>query len=195
MRHAFVLCSALILAGCGSLGTLDASKKQKADIADYDHVVVGEFTAGGDRIKAKPEEVEAGRRAFSEKIVEELRALNAFDSVEPGEASAMPALKISGTVDQWQPGNVAARTLVGFVGISEFDATVIFSDAATGEELGRLAVNRNSWPLPVGSASNVVQSVDFHMHQAAHRIAAELAKAKGVPPPPPVPEPEGASTR
>ena len=39
-------------------------------------------------------------------------------SVEPGETAAAPALKISGTVDQWQPGNVAALTLVGFVGIS-----------------------------------------------------------------------------
>ena len=190
MRNAFVLCGALILAGCGSLGTLDASKKNKAEIADYEHVVVGEFTAEGERIKAKPEEVEAGRQAFSAKIVEELRKLGAFETVEAGEPVHSPALRISGTVDQWQPGNVAARTLVGFVGMSEFDATVVFSDAAGGEELGRLKVNRNSWPLPIGSASNVVQSVDFHMHQAAKRIAAELAKAKGLA----VPEPEAAGT-
>lgn len=180
MRNAFVLCGALLLAGCGSLGTLDASKRNKAEIADYDHVVVGEFTAEGERIKAKPEEVEAGRRAFSEKIVEELRQVDAFETIGPGETAGGPALMISGTVDQWQPGNVAARTLVGFMGMSEFDATVVFSDAASGEELGRLKVNRNSWPLPIGSASNVVQSVDFHMHQAAKRIASELAKAKGI---------------
>ena len=190
MRNAFVLWGALMLAGCGSLGKLDASKKNRADIADYEHVLVGEFSAEGERIKAKPEEVEAGRRAFSEKIVEELVKLGAFDRIEAGETADGPALKISGTVDQWQPGNVAARTLVGFVGMSEFDATVIFSDAASGEELGRLKVNRNSWPLPIGSASNVVQSVDFHMHQAAKRIAAELAKAKGIA----VPEPETAGT-
>jgi hypothetical protein len=102
-----------------------------------------------------------------------------------------PALKISGNIEEWKAGNVAARTLVGFVGMSEFDATVVFSDLATGEELGRLKVNRNSWPLPIGTAVNVVQSVEFHMHQAARRIAHELAKAKGLA----VREPETAGGR
>jgi hypothetical protein len=190
MRHAFVLGLMLALAGCGSLGKLDASKAHKAEIADYDRVIVGEFVAVGDRIRAEPEVVDAGRLAFSEKIVEELRATSAFASVEAGTTSDTPALKVSGTIEQWQVGNIAARTLVGFAGMSEFDATVIFADAASGEELGRLKVNRNSWPLPIGSAANVVQSVDFHMHQAAKRIAAELAKAKGII----VPEPEPAGT-
>lgn len=180
MRHAFVLGMMLATAGCGSLGTLDASKARKAEIADYQHVVVGEFAVAGERIKAKPEEVDAGRQAFAEKIVEALAKTNAFETVELGETSGTPALKVSGTIEQWQVGNIAARTLVGFVGMSEFDATVVFSDLATGEELGRLKVNRNSWPLPIGSASNVVQSVDFHMHQAAKRVAAELAKTKGI---------------
>ena len=91
MRNAFVLCGALMLAGCGSLGTLDASKRNKAEIADYDHVVVGEFTAEGERIKAKPEEVDAGRRAFSEKIVEELRQVEAFETIGAGETAGSPA--------------------------------------------------------------------------------------------------------
>ena len=186
MRPAFLLFLAVSLAGCGSLGKLDASKKQKAEIADYDRVVVGEFVPTGDRIRAEPEVLEAGRLAFSEKIVEALRESNAFASVEAGDTAEPPALKISGTIEQWQTGNIAARTLVGFVGMSEFDATVVFSDAASGEELGRLKVNRNSWPLPIGSATNVVQSVDFHMEQAARRVAAELAKAKGIV----LPEPE-----
>ena len=107
-------------------------------------------------------------------------------------ARPLPAAGKSGGIVQQiknfiaQPAVAKSLPLVGFVGMSEFDATVIFSDAASGEELGRLKVNRNSWPLPIGSASNVVQSVDFHMHAAAKRVAAELAKAKGII----VPEPE-----
>lgn len=195
MRHAFVLGWILATTGCGSLGTLDASKARKAEIGDYDRVVVGEFTADGERIQAKREDVDAGRRGFAEKIVEELRALQVFESVELGDSAAASSLRIAGSVDQWQPGNVAARTLVGFVGMSEFDATVIFSNAASGRELGRLTVNRHSWPLPIGSASNVVQSVDFHMQQAARRIAAELAKAKGIEVPEPQAEPAAAGGR
>ena len=91
-----------------------------------------------------------------------------------------PALQITGSVDQWEPGNLAARSLVGFVGKSEFDATVVISDLATGEELGRIVIDRNSWPLPIGASTNLVQSVDFLMTQAARRVAQELAKEKGV---------------
>ena len=180
MRPALLLLLAISLAGCGSVGKLDASKKQKADIADYDHVVVGEFVATGDRIRAKPEEVEAGRAAFSEKIANALRKANAYETVELGETSQAPALKISGTIEQWQIGNIVARSLIGFVGMSEFDATVIVSDLASGEELARIKVNRNSWPLPVGTGVNLVLSVDVLMRQAARRVAAELARTKGI---------------
>jgi hypothetical protein len=93
---------------------------------------------------------------------------------------ATPALKISGSIDEWKPGNVAARTLVGFVGGSGFEATVIVSDLESGEEFARLKVNRNSWPLPIGSAANVVQSVELFMQLGARRVAHEMAKAKGL---------------
>jgi len=72
---------------------------------------------------------------------------------------------------------------VGFVGKSEFNATIVISDLETGTELGRILVDRNSWPLPIAASTNVVQSVEFLMHQAAKRVATELAEAKGVKPP------------
>jgi hypothetical protein len=184
MRNALVLVPVFLLAACGSLGTLQASKERRAQIADYERVVVGEFTADDDP------GAEEGRGAFRAKIAEELRAVRAFDEVLLDDPGA-PALKIDGNIEEWQVGNVAARSLVGFVGMSEFDATVVFSDLATGEELGRLKVNRNSWPLPIGTAVNVVQSVEFHMKQAARRIAHELAKAKGLA----VSEPEAGGGR
>lgn len=184
MRNVLVLVLVLFLAACGSLGTLHASRERRAQIADYQRVVVAEFTHDDDP------GAEEGRDAFRAKIAEELRAVRAFGEVAMDHAEA-PALKISGNIEEWKVGNVAARTLVGFVGMSEFDATVVFSDLATGEELGRLKVNRNSWPLPIGTAVNVVQSVEFHMNQAARRIAHELAKAKGLA----VQEPQAAGGR
>jgi len=184
MRHAFVLLLALLLAGCGSLGTLKASKDERARIADYERVVVGEFA-----FDAADKGADEGRELFRASIAEELRKVRAFAEVTVGEGTA-PALKISGEITEWQIGNVAARSLVGFVGMSEFDADVVFSDLETGAELGRLKVNRNSWPLPIGTAVNVVQSVEFHMQAAARRIAHELARARGLK----VAEPEPAAT-
>ena len=187
MRNAFVLLLAVGLCGCGSLGTLKASKAERARIADYERVVVGEFT-----FDANDEGADEGRKLFAARIVEELGKVRAFAEVAEAEGeAAAPALRISGDITEWRVGNVAARSLIGFVGMSEFDATVVFSDLATGEELGRLKVNRNSWPLPIGTAVNVVQSVEFHMNQAAKRIAHELARAKGLA----VQEPEAAGGR
>lgn len=186
MRNALVLVLAVLLSGCGSLGTLKASRAERARIADYDRVVVGDFT-----FDEKDEGADEGSRLFASKIAEELRAVKAFDEVVEGDGGgAAPALRIGGDITEWQVGNVAARTLVGFVGMSEFDADVVFTDVDTGEEVGKLEVNRNSWPLPIGSASNVVQSVEFHMSQAAKRIAHELAKARGLQ----VAEPKAAAT-
>jgi hypothetical protein len=192
MRYAILMLS-LLLGGCGTLGKLDASAERKREIADFQRVVIGDFTANDQREPKNAEqaaeraaEIEVGRKAFAARIAQELREIDAFEEVMEGEGAG-PALRISGSIDQWEPGNLAARSLVGFVGKSEFEASVIFSDLDSGTELGRLQVNRNSWPLPIGTWTNVVQSVEFHMGMAAKRIAHELAKAKGIQ----VAEPEG----
>jgi hypothetical protein len=185
--HVPLLFATLVLAGCGTLGKLDtpAAASQRS-IADYDRVIVADFAVNDTRPAKDAEQaaeravnIEAGRRAFAAKIAEEIRASGAFAEVAQGKMPA-PALQVTGTIDLWEPGNVAARSLVGFVGKSEFSATVIISDLETNEELGRIVADRNSWPLPIGASTNVVQSVEFLMNQAAKRVAAELAKAKGI---------------
>lgn len=181
-----LLVATLAATGCGTLGKLQTADAAPRTIADYDRVIVADFAVNDTR-PAKDEaqaaeraaNIEAGRKAFSAAIAEEIRATGAFAEVAQAKMAA-PALQVTGTVDLWEPGNVAARSLVGFVGKSEFSATVIFSDLETGAELGRVVSDRNSWPLPIGASTNVVQSVDFLMKQAAKRVAAELAKAKGV---------------
>jgi hypothetical protein len=191
MRMIVLVGTVLMAAGCGTLGRLDAKPGGAGrSIADYDRVIVADFAANDIREAKTPEQaaeraaaIEAGRRAFSSRIAEEIRATGAFAEVAQAKMPA-PALQVAGSVDQWEPGNVAARSLVGFAGKSEFNATVVVSDLETGQELARIVVDRNSWPLPIGASTNLVQSVDFLMHQAAKRIAHELAKAKGVEPAP-----------
>ena len=183
------LCLVLALAGCGSLGRLETKAgKPPEHIRDYDRVIVADFAANDTRPAKdeaeqaeRAEEIEAGRKAFSAKLAEEIRATGAFAEVAQGKLLA-PALQVTGTVDLWEPGNVAARSLTGFIGKSEFSATVVVQDLETGKELARQVVDRNSWPLPIGASTNIVQTVDYFMHQAARRVAEELAKAKQAPP-------------
>lgn len=187
LKTVVLVAGVLMATGCGSLGKLETrSAGPGPSIAAYDRVIVADFAANDTREAKTPEQaaeraaaIEEGRKAFSAKIAGEIRATGAFAEVAQAKMPA-PALQITGSIDQWEPGNVAARSLVGFAGKSEFNATVVVSDLETGRELARLVVDRNSWPLPIGASSNVVQSVEFLMHQAARRIAHELAKAKGV---------------
>lgn len=179
----------LMLVGCGSLGRLETKAgAPPGHIRDYDRVIVADFAANDARPAKDAAEraeralqIEAGREAFSEKLVEEIRATGAFSEVARGKMVA-PALQVTGTVDRWEPGNVAARALTGFIGKSEFSATVVVRDLETGRELARQVVDRNSWPLPIGASTNIVQTVDYFMHQAARRVADELAKARQAPP-------------
>ena len=87
-------------------------------------------------------------------------------------------LAVTGTVDVWEPGNVAARALTGFIGKSQFASTIQLRDGQTAEELARINGDRNSWPLPVGASTTIVQTVDFFMNEAASHVALQLAEAK-----------------
>ena len=175
----------LALGGCGSLGRLETKAgKPPQTIGDYDRVIVADFVANDTRPAKddaeraeRAQRIEAGRKAFAAKMAEEIRATGAFAEVAQGKMPA-PALQVTGTVDLWEPGNIAARSLTGFIGKSEFSATIVVSDLETGREMARQVVDRNSWPLPIGASTNVVQTVDYFMHQAARRVASELAKAK-----------------
>lgn len=179
----------LALAACGSIGRLEGkSAGEKAQIRDYDRVYVADFVANDAR-PAKDDKqrderaanIEKARKLFADKVAEEITASKAFVEVSrqplPGRV-----LQVSGTIDLWEPGNVATRALTGFVGKSEFNATIVVTDAASNQEFARLVVDRNSWPLPIGASTTIVQTVEFFMNQSAKRVADELAKARGVTP-------------
>ena len=67
------------------------------------------------------------------------------------------------------------RMLIGLgAGSSYFDANVRFTANESGELLGQMKVDKNSWALGGGMASG--QTVDTYMRAAAKKIASEIIK-------------------
>ena len=182
-----LLLAALALSGCGSVsGLTRESGAAPMRIADYARVEVADFTSSeaptfdDEKKRADYEEsVARAKVAFADKIAEEVRASGAFESVSrtPGPR---PALRVGGDIRRYDEGNVAARALTGFAGQAHFDATVEVADAESGLVLATLTVDRNSWPLPIGASTNLVQNPNLFMNQAAKKMASELAAKKGV---------------
>ena len=176
----------LAVAACGTTGSLKSeSPEALRKIADYDQVVVLDLAANDlrpakdDADKAAREEnIAKGRVMFSDAVADQLKESGAFTTVSrtpiPGRS-----LVVTGTIDVWEPGNVATRVVVGFIGKSNFAATIEFRDSETNELLGTVKGDRNSWPLPIGASSNVVQTVEFFANEQARNVSSELIKAKG----------------
>ena len=80
---------ALALTGCGSLGRLETKAGRAPEsIRDYDRVIVADFAANDTRPAKDAAEaaeratrIEAGRQAFTARLVEEIRATGAFGEV------------------------------------------------------------------------------------------------------------------
>ncbi|MEO6624007.1 MAG: DUF4410 domain-containing protein [Burkholderiaceae bacterium] len=178
---------AVALASCGSTGQL-TSKSSQPRIKDYDQVVVMDFSANDVRPVRDAEEkaerdknADDGRMLFSEKIAEQITETKAFKTVSR-KALTGKVLIVTGTIDVWEPGNLAARAVTGFIGQSQFASTIRLLDGATGEELARISGDRNSWPLPIGASTTILQTVNYFMNEAALNFARELAARKGIDP-------------
>ena len=175
------------LASCGSTGQLTSkSSTHQPRIKDYDQVVVLDFSVNDARpVKDAVEKVEreknadVGRLLFSQRIAEQIAETNSFKTVSR-TALTGKVLIVTGTIDVWEPGNVAARALTGFVGQSQFASTIRLLDGATGEELARINGDRNSWPLPIGASTTILQTVNYFMNEAASNFARQLAVRKGI---------------
>jgi hypothetical protein len=186
-----VLFAAAALAACGSTSRLKPeSAASKREIRDFDRVVVVDFDAKLKKEKKFKDEAKREKyalkvakagRTFADDIAKQIRDTGAFADVARASAHDAvdpDALRIGGTITRYDAGNVAARAAVGFLGQTHFEADVVFG-TPDGRELGRIRVDHNSWPLPVGSAGSVVQTPGFFMSLAAMKVADELAIAKG----------------
>jgi hypothetical protein len=176
----------VLLSACGSTSKLRTeSGEARRTIADYSAVYVADFASTAPAESKNPDAeakhaaaVEAAQRGFADRIAAKLVETGSFDVVSRVPVDG-PVLRIGGTITRLDEGNVAARAVTGFIGQAHFEATVRFEDATSGELLGTVSVDRNSWPLPVGASTNLVQNVSFFMDGAASKIAEELHRARG----------------
>ena len=185
LRPALLFAATLLLAGCGSVsGLTRESASAPARIADFDRVEVLDFSASATQAFDDPAKaaehasyLKEARTVFADKIAEAITATGAFAEVTRGPGTA-PALRISGDISRFDRGNVVARGLTGFAGQTHFDARIDVADARSGRSLATLAVDRNSWPLPVGASLSTLQTTGYFMNEAARKIASELAAKK-----------------
>lgn len=183
-RQWCLLASMLIIAACGSVSGLKPEAGATTRIADYRRVEVLDFSAsGGEKFPdaAKQAAYDASlveaRKKFADKIAEAITATGSFDEVSR-QPLPSGALRVSGDITRYNEGNIVARGLTGFAGQTHFEAVVTIVDAATGNQIARVDVDRNSWPLPVGASASTLQTTNFFMEGAAKKVAQELLAAK-----------------
>ncbi len=191
IRSIIVLTGLAALAGCGTTTSLQKPGDAEAgiDLAGYDQVIVANFTNDATSSKAfkgktadekrvaHQADTDAATNTFADMIVAELIKTDAFSQVGRGESPQAGALWIDGRITRFEKGSAAARLFVGMgAGSSYFDATVNVKDAATGNTLGTIVVDKNSWVLGGGLAAG--QSVEGFMRGGAKKVATELQEAK-----------------
>lgn len=176
---AIVVCST----GCGSVSGLKSDPAGTMRIADYRRVEVLDFSAsGGQKFTdaAQQDDYDASlaeaQHVFADKIADAITATGAFDEVSRQSLTGQ-ALRVSGDITRYDEGNIVARGLTGFAGQTHFEATVTIVDAATGQAIARVEVDRNSWPLPIATAASTLQTTDYFMNNAAKKVADELLTA------------------
>lgn len=173
---AIVACSV----GCGSVSGLKSEAGATTRIGDYRRVEVLDFTASGSEHfpdAAKQAAYDASlveaRHKFADKIAEAITATGSFDEVSR-QLLPSGALRVSGDITRYDEGNIVARGLTGFAGQTHFEAVVTIVDATSGNQIARIVVDRNSWPLPVGASASTLQTTNFFMDGAAKKVAGEL---------------------
>lgn len=177
---------AMALVGCGTTSELKSAQPGSlTGIQRYTDVSVADF---GDQTpkKAKAGDTNSGPlaekmreqgRHFADLIALEVDRTKAFQKVSRDAKPLPGSLLISGDITRCTEGSASLRLWIGLgAGSSYFDATVRFSDADSGQPVGQVLVDKNSWGLGGGLAAG--QTVQSFMQSAAEKIADRLAKAK-----------------
>lgn len=179
-------CMALLLVGCGTMSPLTpAQAGHKLDFSTYSKVIVNNFedkTTGG----AKPTEQESKNREmqrvcrdFADRVADEIEKTHVFESASRNGTADASTLLIGGNITRYEEGNAAARYIGFGAGSSYFGALVEFRQGSTGELLGTISVDKNSW---VGGGDLAVrQTPEGFMQGAAVKVADEIKKTKKAP--------------
>ncbi len=178
----------LLLAGCGTTSGFKAASGQNAiDLSPFSRVVVKDFTDGAsEKMKGlerekKAAEMKRATKDFADMLVWEIGQKRIFDQVARTGAEDEKTVIVGEQITRHEEGSPIARFLVGMgAGSSYFDARVEFLRGGSGELLGAIEANRNSWVLGGGIAAT--QTPDSFMREAARKVAEEMSKLKSAKP-------------
>jgi hypothetical protein len=175
--YVLIAALAIMLVGCGTTSKLKTSQSSSLqNIQKYREVSVLAF-ADKTNGKESGEKMREHGEHFADLIAVELGKTKAFDKVDRVETAQAGSLVISGDITRCVEGSSAARFWVGMgAGSSYFDAILRCRDADSGQQIGEIVVDKNSWALGGGLAAG--QTVQSFMEGAAKKAAAQLAEAK-----------------
>jgi Domain of unknown function (DUF4410) len=142
-----LLIPVLVLVSCGSVSGLKSSTGTQitAVTRSYTRVLVRDFTH---TVSDDDGTTPIAARKFADTIATAVKSASPATPVTRQGTAGSGTLVINGVVTRYMEGNAALRLFVGMgAGSSYFDATVQFSDGATGASLGSLTVDKNSWAL------------------------------------------------
>lgn len=174
-----VIGAVTLLCGCGSTSQLKpVPGLDSAAFQKYRTISVKDFSVKpGLETDATHSRLEEAGKSFADRIATALEQTKAFDQVSRDPAPAAGSLQISGEITRFVEGNPGLRLWIGMgAGSSYFDAKIAFRDADTGQSLGEVIVDKNSWGLGGGLAAS--QTVDYFMQQAAKKIAGRVTSAR-----------------
>lgn len=177
-------CLTLLLVGCGTISPLKpAQAGDKLDFSTYSRVVVQDFgnKTTGPAQPAAPENQSSAMQQvchdFADRVADEIEREQMFESVSRRGTAEKSTLLIGGYVTRYEEGDAGLRLWIGLgAGSSYFEALLEFRQGDTGELLGTIEVNKNSWVG--GGVLAAEQTPEDFMREAAIRVAEEVRKAK-----------------
>lgn len=183
MRVIFAMLITQALVACGSYSEMQLADGSEPMLPVYQTAVVLDFddattlkTDDESRLTEHREALRVAGIHFADIIAAKLRTEGMYDTVLR-EQTDSEALVISGDITRYVEGDAFARFMIGLgAGSSYFDSIVRFSDNVTGDSLGEIKIDKNSWVLGGGIAST--QTVEGYMKNSAAKIVEEINEAR-----------------
>lgn len=177
------------LTGCGTTsGLKGAAGNSSVDLSQFERVVVRNFVdktserAKDSERQKKQAQMRRVTKDFADMVSWEICQGHAFQQVVRNGTEDENTLVIGGQITRYEEGDPNLRLWVGMgAGSSYFEARVELLKGGSGELLGTIETNRNSWVLGGGLAAT--QTPDGFMREAARKVAEELCTRKAGRPP------------
>ena len=173
----FTLVIAALTSGCGTVSKISPATSASGGslkVKKYQRIVVMTPTTTVTDAKDKPV-AEKACGYLADAMVDHLRKLQLAETIER-DGGINDALVISSVITRCTEGSAGLRLWIGMgAGSSFFDANISFKDGSSGDAIGAMVVDKNSWALGGGAAS--AQTVTAFMEAAAKKVAEQIQQA------------------